>query len=179
MMSSDNTAAPYRPFRCSICPRTFRSDQTLQTHIRAHASEPERRHTCPHCSFASILCATLQIHLLTHSENPRPFLCPLCPRTFSRRTNLTTHIRTHDNSRPRRFSCPYCKHRTDRRNDLESHIISRHQVVCNQEERFGWESGVLPAFGWDTPRMLPSFDNEAFFTPDTIESNPTPDPPSE
>src|SRR6266850_6561468 len=128
-MSDNNAAAPYCPFRCSICLRTFRLDQTLQTHICTHASEPERRHTCPHCSFGAILCTMLQIHLLTHSENPRPFLCPLCPCTFSRRTNLTTHIRTHDNSRPRCFPCPYCKHHTDRRNDLKSHIVLHHQVV--------------------------------------------------
>src|SRR6266850_950745 len=149
-MSSNNATAPYRPFRCSICPRTFRSDQTLQTHVRAHASEPERRHTCPHC-----------------------------PRTFSRRTNLTTHIRTHDNSRPRRFSCPYCEHRTDRRNDLESHIVSRHQVVRTPEQRLPWESGILPAFGWDAPRTLPSFNDEAFFAPDTVKTSPAPDPSSE
>jgi len=178
-MSDNNVATPYRPFRCSICPRTFRSEQTLQTHIRAHSSEPERRHTCPHCSFGSILRTTLEIHLSTHSENPRPFLCPLCPRTFSRRTNLTTHIRTHDNSRPRRFPCPYCEHRTDRRNDLESHIVSRHQIVRTPEQRLPWESGILPAFGWDTPHMLPSFDTETFFTPDAVESNPASDPPSE
>src|SRR6267142_2946189 len=178
-MSDNNTTTPYRPFCCSICPQTFRSNQTLQTHIRAHASEPERHHSCPHCSFASILHTTLQIHLLTHSENPCPFLCPLCPCTFSRRTNLTTHIHTHDSSHPRRFSCPYCEHRTDRRNDLESHIVSRHQVVRTAEQRLPWESGILPAFKWDTPRTLPSFDTETFFTPNTIESNPMPDLPSE
>src|SRR6267142_1224389 len=173
-MSDNNAAAPYRPFRCSICSRTFCLDQTLQTHIRAHASEPECRHTCPHCSFGSILHTTLQIHLLTHSENPHPFLCPLCPRTFSRHTNLTTHIQTHDNSRLRRFPCPYCEHRTDRHNDLELHIVLHHQVVCTQEQRLPWESGILPAFGWDTPHTLSSFNNETFFTPDKIESNPTP-----
>src|SRR6266850_1906816 len=179
MMSSNNTAAAYHPFRCPICPRTFRLDQALQIHICAYASEPERCHTCPHCSFGSILCTMLQIHLLTHSENPHPFLCPLCPHTFSRCTNLTTHIQTHDNSRPRRFPCPYCEHRTDRRNNLESHIVLCHQVVHTQEQHLPWESGILPAFGWDTPRTLPSFNTEAFFIPDTVESNPMPDPPSE
>src|SRR6267142_2999352 len=179
MMSDNNAAAPYRPFQCPICPRTFRLDQTLQTHICAHVSEPERRHTCPHCSFGSILCTTLQVHLLTHSENPHLFLCPLCPRTFSRHTNLTTYIHTHDNSHPCRFPCPYCEHRTDRRNDLESHIISHDQIVRDQEEHFGWEGGVLPAFRLDTPRTLPSFDTETFFVSDAVESNPTPDPSSE
>src|SRR6267142_5607408 len=90
------------------------------------------------------------------------FQCPLCPRTFSRRTNLSTHVRTHDKSRPRRFPCPYCKHCTNRRNDLDSHIISCHQVIRTQEERLPWESAVLPAFGWDVPWSLPTFDDDAF-----------------
>ena len=90
------------------------------------------------------------------------FQCPLCPRTFSRRTNLSTHVRTHDKSHPCRFPCPYCEHRTDRRNDLESHIVSCHQVTRTQEERLPWESTILPAFGWDAPWSLPTFDNDAF-----------------
>src|SRR6266850_764225 len=178
MMSDNNDTTPYCPFRCSICPRTFQSDQTLQTHIRAHASELECHHTCLHCLFRSILRTMLQVHILTHSKNPCPFLCPLCPCTFSRWTNLTTHIRTHNNSRPRRFPCPYCKHRTDRCNDLESHIILHHQVIHNQEECFGWEGGVLPTFGWDTPHTIPSFD-ELLFEPDALKSTPPPDPTTE
>src|SRR6266850_3822752 len=90
------------------------------------------------------------------------YQCPLCPCTFSRKTNLSTHICTHDKSCPRRFPCPYCEHCTDRCNDLESHIISCHQVVCTQEERLPWESAVLPAYEWDAPWSLPSFDDDAF-----------------
>src|SRR6267142_1007369 len=105
------------------------------------------------------------------------YQCPLCPHTFSRKTNLTTHVRTHDKSRPRCFPCPYCKHRTDRHNDLESHIISCHQVVHTQEERLPWESMILPTYGWDMPWSLPTFDNDAFtvLTPSTppIPTTPT------
>src|SRR6266850_345488 len=88
------------------------------------------------------------------------FQCPLCPHTFSQRTNLTTHIRIHDNSCPHCFPCPYCKHHTDHHNNLESHIISKHQVVRTQEEQLPWESGILPAFRWDAPWSLPSFNND-------------------
>src|SRR6267142_2247001 len=90
------------------------------------------------------------------------FQCPLCPHTFSRRTNLSTHIRTHDKSRPHRFPCLYCKHHTDHHNDLELHIVLCHQVTCTQEEHLPWESTILPVFGWDAPWSLPSFDNDAF-----------------
>ena len=133
MMLRNNTATPYLPFHCPICPWTFHSDQTLQTHIHTHASEPECHHTCPHCSFGLILCTTLQVHLLSHSKHPCPFLCPLCPHTFSRRTNLTTHICTHNNSRPHRFPCPYCEHRMDRHNDLV--LLALRSPACSDLPR--------------------------------------------
>src|SRR6266850_5117538 len=103
------------------------------------------------------------------------YQCPLCPCTFSRKTNLSTHVRTHDKSRPRCFPCPYCEHRTDRHNDLESHIISCHQVVRTQEGRLPWESAVLPAYGWDAPWSLLMFDDDAF-TVLTPTPNPTKHP---
>src|SRR6267142_1070576 len=117
---------------------------------------------CPHCIFSTTRNRKLRYHTLIFHSTRHFHKCPLCPHTFSRKTNLTTHVRTHDKSRPRHFLCPYCGHRTDRRNDLDSHIISRHQVVCTQEERLPWESAVLPAYGWDAPWSLPSFDNDAF-----------------
>src|SRR6267142_986561 len=106
------------------------------------------------------------------------FQCPLCPHTFSRKTNLTTHVRTHDKSQPCRFLCLYCEHRTDRCNDLESHIISRHQVVRTQEERLPWESAVLPAYEWDAPWSLPSFDDDAvtILTPAAPSTTPSTTP---
>src|SRR6267142_86134 len=106
------------------------------------------------------------------------YQCPLCPRTFSRKTNLTTHVRTHDKSRPRCFLCPYCKHRTDRRNDLDSHIISRHQVVRTQEECLPWESTVLPAYEWDAPWSLLSFDDDTVVVLTSTASPLTPPPTS-
>src|SRR6266850_3227900 len=104
------------------------------------------------------------------------FQCPLCPHTFSRHTNLTTHICTHDNSHLRQHSCPYCEHHTDRCNDLELHIVSKHQVVRTEEERLPWEGGILLAHGWDAPWSLLSFDDDAFtpLTPPTEPSMTTP-----
>src|SRR6266850_6126145 len=81
----------------------------------------------------------------------------------------------HNKSRPCHFPCPYCEHRTDRRNDLESHIISLHQVTHAQEERLPWESAVLPAYGWDAPWSLPSFDDDAFTV---LTTTPTPVTPT-
>src|SRR6266850_2957540 len=46
-MSNNNAVTPYRPFHCHTCAHTFRSNQTLQNHVRTHTSEPVHDHTCP------------------------------------------------------------------------------------------------------------------------------------
>ncbi|TPX68754.1 hypothetical protein SpCBS45565_g02956 [Spizellomyces sp. 'palustris'] len=56
------------------------------------------------------------------SKSPR-FTCPIlsCSKTFSRRFNLTAHLRTHDPQRPRPFNCNQCRSSFVRAHDLLRH----------------------------------------------------------
>ncbi|KAJ3107903.1 hypothetical protein HDU97_002835 [Phlyctochytrium planicorne] len=68
----------------------------------------------------------------------RPSLtCPQCSRTFTRRSNLTSHLLTHPpspdspsqpTSSATRHACPHCPHTFLRPHDLTRHIRTKHTV---------------------------------------------------
>ena len=56
--------------------------------------------------------------------NTRVFPCLLCPKTFSRRDNLTLHIRTHTGEKP--YLCPHCDYRTTISSNVYRHMRKKH-----------------------------------------------------
>ncbi|KAI8061143.1 hypothetical protein BC940DRAFT_279736 [Gongronella butleri] len=71
-------------------------------------------------------------------KNPeeKRFSCPICRRMFSRRYNLNTHIRTHNNNRIKSFNCHVCPAAFDRKHDRDRHLQSVHlgnrSFVCEK-----------------------------------------------
>ncbi|KAI8821166.1 uncharacterized protein EV422DRAFT_496135 [Fimicolochytrium jonesii] len=57
---------------------------------------------------------------------PRLYTCPSphCPKTFTRRYNLQSHMRCHSGERP--FVCKYCATTFSRKHDLRRHCRSLH-----------------------------------------------------
>ncbi|KAK4296437.1 hypothetical protein Pmani_031067 [Petrolisthes manimaculis] len=49
----------------------------------------------------------------------KPFVCPLCGQSFTRRDNLANHIKTHTGDRP--FMCQYCHKCFSRKDYLKQH----------------------------------------------------------
>lgn len=68
-----------------------------------------------------------------HAKKPRRKApkfhpCPECHRTFDRKYNMTTHLRTHDKARKKPFQCRVgCKKSFDRKHDRERHEASVHR----------------------------------------------------
>lgn len=52
-------------------------------------------------------------------EQKKPFVCPLCGQSFTRRDNLANHIKTHTGDRP--FMCQYCHKCFSRKDYLKQH----------------------------------------------------------
>ncbi|XP_046982847.1 zinc finger protein 2 homolog [Schistocerca americana] len=99
--------APVPGFACTYCPKTFVHKAKLQMHIVSHLEEP--RYSCELCGTRFQRKDTLDRHVARHAD-PQPFACDRCRRRYSSRSSLRAHVEARHTERPEasRFSCGTC-----------------------------------------------------------------------
>ncbi|KAF9409647.1 hypothetical protein HW555_011044, partial [Spodoptera exigua] len=98
-----------RPYRCSLCEKTFRDPYQILKHGKTHnyeegaSSEPvNKRFLCDQCPEAFVHMRhinSLRRHLRSHTGE-RNFLCNVCGKALSSRDHLKFHIRIHTGYKP-------------------------------------------------------------------------------
>ncbi|KAK7072446.1 hypothetical protein SK128_014492, partial [Halocaridina rubra] len=76
----------------------------------------------------------------------KPFECSYCSKRFSRRDNLTLHLRTHTGEKP--YQCPLCTYRTTISSNVYRHIRNKHQLKAGKPlmQRLGGSYSLCNAY---------------------------------
>lgn len=91
-------------------------------------------HRCPTCSRCFQVKHHLQSHMNSHT-NSRPYVCPVCRKSYAHSGSLSTHMKLHHSeARPRRsLSCEFCEKAFGYVGVYFSHLKEVHKVVLTVE----------------------------------------------
>jgi KRAB domain-containing zinc finger protein len=106
-----------KEFNCDHCKAGFVTKQSLVVHMWIHRSE--KKFNCTQCNREFNGSSNYKAHLLTHTNNPRPFQCDLCPKKYTSKHEIKQHLMaTHSD---KNFKCNECDFTTKTKKCLNTH----------------------------------------------------------
>jgi KRAB domain-containing zinc finger protein len=96
-----------RNFECKNCSKAFATKDHLTKHFKTH----EKSFICQECGEKFAENYQLEAHKLNHVNN-KPFKCDLCPKAFSCKNSLVTHMKENHFSDSKIFNCKNCSYET-------------------------------------------------------------------
>ncbi|XP_071770537.2 uncharacterized protein LOC139923634 [Centroberyx gerrardi] len=108
-------------FYCTLCDKHFSKLSHYKRHIMVHV---RRESKCPHCDSVFLQLTALKYHLRTHIEE-RPYQCPCCIETFTRKEDLEQHCLKHRKFKKEKpYSCTRCDYAFSSLPELTEHMSS-------------------------------------------------------
>ena len=146
------------PFKCHLCPNTFRLQAWLDKHIvqkhksvektvkedcelckhslrtsvncPLHAGQVRDAFSCPQCDKVFAKDTNLKVHMKQHQE-PK-FSCDICHKKFTYKCNMLRHRDTHSTEKP--FHCSICAKKF-----CTKFLLASHMRMHNQDLMFKCE----------------------------------------
>jgi len=107
-----------KSFQCQICSKILSTKRNLNMHISNH----NKRIKCKFCEKLFGTQSRFKIHIRDCHENPNSFSCEICDKKYFQRSNLTTHMKVHDQNRKRNIKCSQCDFATDNKHSFMNHF---------------------------------------------------------
>eukprot|EP00062_Callorhinchus_milii_P016311 gi/632967692/ref/XP_007900118.1/ PREDICTED: hypermethylated in cancer 2 protein [Callorhinchus milii] len=111
------SAGDTRPYRCSVCDKSYRDPATLRQHEKTHWLS--RPFPCNICGKMFTQRGTMTRHMRSHL-GLKPFACEECGMRFTRQYRLTEHMRVHSGEKP--YECQVCGGKFTQQRNLISHM---------------------------------------------------------
>ncbi|KAJ8386056.1 hypothetical protein AAFF_G00177450 [Aldrovandia affinis] len=109
--------AESRPFKCSVCSKSYKDPATLRQHEKSHWLT--RPFPCNICGKMFTQRGTMTRHMRSHL-GLKPFACEECGMRFTRQYRLTEHMRVHSGEKP--YECQLCGGKFTQQRNLISHL---------------------------------------------------------
>ncbi|XP_076434783.1 uncharacterized protein LOC143274751 [Babylonia areolata] len=113
-----------RPFKCSLCEKSFVLKTKLRSHLKYKHAEGGRLFHCDQCSYRAFDARGLKVHQMCVHSKERPFKCTYCPSAFAIKFYLDVHLRKHTGEKP--FRCSECSQTFAQRPSLTRHRRNYH-----------------------------------------------------
>ncbi|KAI5634114.1 zinc finger protein Xfin [Phthorimaea operculella] len=113
-----------RPHACIYCNKRFLHLDTLQVHKKTHEGEAVVL-KCNFCLEEMADEEILKTHEATH-EGPRPYLCTICNRTYTKKETMIYHRKSHSGGGAKscEFICDICSKSFNAQCKLQRHLVS-------------------------------------------------------
>jgi len=108
-----------KSFACELCDMKFFRMETLTVHHRKHTGN--KPHQCEKCDNSFVTKGNLQRHMDSHLESIKDFQCIDCGKLFGSDRRLKKHVAS---VHLHVFPCTTCTKTFSRKSDLERHIKS-------------------------------------------------------
>nr|CAI5830825.1 unnamed protein product [Callosobruchus analis] len=144
MLTHLETGNNYKFNICVHCNAKFKrkaslDDHTLRKHPDFMASVSCKVYECAHCTYKTVMKATLVRHMVKHPEKALNYnfsICVHCNAAYNSKPKLDEHIvRKHPNSiasiTSKMYECIYCTYKSTLRSSFAKHMLKHSETVNN------------------------------------------------
>ncbi|XP_051174360.1 uncharacterized protein LOC127290035 [Leptopilina boulardi] len=107
-------------YACRLCQKIYERRDKCTVHVKTHLGI--KQYHCIVCQAKFVCKSDVMKHIRCSHTNPRPILCPKCPKRFRSKFDLAEHTNVHKGIKP--YRCSDCDQTYHHKVSLQMHVKS-------------------------------------------------------